>query len=108
MENDEVKVDVPGEVVECETESFEDLGPSVSLQVKESEPIESVTPIPEPNIEPSPEPRSSEPTIEPPTTNITAVDVTNPYLTSTGGEMVQRKKAPEDEKYSEKYFQIVI
>ena len=94
MENDEVKVDVPGEVVECETESFEDLGPSVALQVKESEPIESVT-----TPEPEPEPIPSEPTVEPPTTNITAVDVSNPYLTPTGGEMVQRKKAPEDEKY---------
>ena len=99
MENDEVKVEVPGEVVELETESFEDLGPSVSLQVKESEPIESVTPT-TPEVEPSPEPQITEPPNEPPTTNITAVDVSNPYLTPTGGEMVQRKMAPEDEKYA--------
>ena len=48
-------------------------------------PLEPTTPTPEPVVE------------EPPTTNITAVDVSNPYLTTTSGEMVQRKKGPETE-----------
>ena len=46
-------------------------------------PLEPISSIPEPVIE------------EPPTTNITAVDVSNPYLMTTSGEMVQRKKGPE-------------
>ena len=85
----EVKVEVPPEVVELETESFEDLGPSVSLQHQHPEHQDQVVLVP-------PE-EEEEQHHQPAETNITAIDVANPYLTSTTGEMVQRKKR-EDER----------
>jgi len=91
----EVKVEVPPEVVELETESFEDLGPSVSLQQQHPEHQDQVVLVP-------PEEEEEEPH-QPAETNITAIDVANPYLTSTTGEMVQRKKR-EDESSVTKFM----
>merc|ERR1712242_457597 len=85
---------------DCLTEMENDVKPDIVEQSEPSlpsvetllPPLEPISSIPEPVIE------------EPPTTNITAVDVSNPYLMTTSGEMVQRKKGPETDDSVSKFM----
>ena len=90
-----ISVPKPIEVSECDTESFEDLGPAVSLGVNIPEPQPQIV-LPEINIPPQAVEEDVQAQVEQPqVTNITAVEITTPFPVVTG-EMVQRKKPQEE------------
>ena len=88
------KYKVPHEIIsECDTESFEDLGPSASLGIRNGN---AETPIDMEKGETGETVTNNEKTEQiaaPPITNISAVQVSSPYTSS--GAMVQRRVTDE-------------